>query len=188
MKKLIRKKILRERNNLSEKQCEEKSSVIQKRLLEMKLYKEAKAVFAYSHFGREVRTDILIRDALDKGKIVCIPKNNWKDSTMTPSQIFSVSEINQVGVPEPTVFRSYPAEKIDLVIVPGIAFDIQGNRIGMGKGFFDRFLSSISDSVPAIGLAYELQMLTEPVPVNPWDFKMSAIVTEERIINIIETK
>jgi 5-formyltetrahydrofolate cyclo-ligase len=82
----------------------------------------------------------------------------------------------------PKVLRSFEKEKIDIVIVPGVVFDIYRNRIGMGGGFYDRFLKNISEETKKIALAFEFQVLNEKLPVDENDVKVDVIITEGRII------
>ena len=72
-------------------------------------------------------------------------------------------------------------EHIDLLIVPGVAFDLQGNRLGYGGGYYDRFFERLRPGVPLVALAFELQIVRQ-VPVEPWDRRMDWLVTEKRVI------
>lgn len=84
------------------------------------------------------------------------------------------------GILEPTEdCVAVPENEIDLIIVPGVAFDRQRNRLGRGKGFYDRLLSTLN--VPKIGISYDFQ-LKDQIPVEPFDRKMDLIITEKEII------
>jgi len=148
MKKEIRKEILERRRYLDEKYWMEKSVEIQHRLIKENFYKDAPSILLYCYFDREVMTDIILSDALEKGKVVCIPFNDWKTETIIPSRIYSENDINKgFKIPQPVRKNPFPVEEIKLAIIPGVVFDIYGNRIGMGKGFFDRFLKSAGDRI-----------------------------------------
>ena len=85
--------------------------------------------------------------------------------------------------PKKKFFRPVSPEDIDLVIVPGIAFDRSGERIGYGMGFYDRFLKKIRKDTSSIGLAYEFQIVDD-IPSEETDVKVNKIITEKRVIKI----
>lgn len=185
MKTKIRKLILQKRKNLPDKEWEKRSLIIQKKFLNAQYYKDAKSIFTYFHFDREVKTDLIIENALRDNKAVCVPKNNWENCTITPSRIMSLEEVKASPksgkpVPEPAIVRPYSESKIELVIVPGVVFDIYGNRIGMGKGFFDRFLSKLPKTSLKVALAFEFQIMKDRLPVDSWDIMVDILITEER--------
>jgi len=183
MKGEIRRKILQKRENLEEKEWFDKSLKIQKKFLSLPFYKKAKSLLTYVHFDREVRTDLIIESALCEGKVVCIPKNDWKREIFIPSQIFSFDDILlNSKIPEPRFLKPISPSEIEIVVVPGVVFDTFGNRIGMGKGFFDKFFKSLSSPTLKIGLAFEFQVSEEKLPVDVWDIKVDMIITEERQI------
>jgi len=183
MKTKIRKLILQKRKNFSEEEWEKKSLIIQKKFLNAQYYKNAKSIFTYFHFDREVKTDLIIENAIRDNKIVCVPKNNWENCTITPSRIMSMEEVaTGKSVPEPVIVRPYSESKIELVIVPGVVFDIYGNRIGMGKGFFDRFLSKLPKTSLKVALAFEFQILKDRLPVDSWDVMVDILITENNEI------
>ena len=92
--------------------------------------------------------------------------------------------ISPMGILEPDRKTCRPADlsAIDLVVVPGVAFDVHGNRIGYGKGCYDRFLPQLRPDVKKIAIAYDFQVLEEEIPADPTDYRMDAIVTPTRIL------
>ncbi|MCM8777243.1 MAG: 5-formyltetrahydrofolate cyclo-ligase [Candidatus Omnitrophica bacterium] len=182
MKNEIRKEILEKRKNLDEGFWIEKSIDIQKRLIKEGFYQSATTILIYYHFDREVMTDIVLSDALNKGKVVCIPFNDWKTETLIPTRIYSEKDIDITKkIPQPFEKKPFLPEKIQLAIIPGVVFDIYGNRIGMGKGFFDKFLKT-SGNILKVSLAFDFQVMEERLPVDKWDQKVDIIITETRII------
>lgn len=146
-------------------------------------YKNSKIIFTYFHFDREVKTDLIIKKSFENNKIICLPYIDWKKRILIPSQINSIDEIEMnKKIPVPKFLREVKREIIDLVIVPGVAFDIYKNRIGMGGGFYDRFLKNLSENVLKVALSFEFQILKEKLPVSECDVKVDLIITEERII------
>ncbi|HOK56029.1 MAG TPA: 5-formyltetrahydrofolate cyclo-ligase [bacterium] len=179
----IRKEIRKEREILEFKDWEEKSFKIQQKFLLSDFYKNSKVIFTYYHFDREVRTDLIIKKGIEDKKIICLPYINWKNKILIPSEIKSTEEIIEIkGIPGPKFLRPVEIENIDIVIVPGVVFDIYKNRIGMGGGFYDRFLKNIPSETKKISLAFEFQIFDEKLPVDENDIKIDIIITEKRII------
>lgn len=192
-KTLLRREI-RERLQAHSLENEELSSVICRRLTGLEVFQVAgkkNRLMIYLGFGNEVRTVSLLT-----GSSVVVPC--CEGDTIVPIRIFSRDELEagRLGILEPKqsvrndVGRFVGQEQLDVIIVPGLAFDMLGNRLGRGKGYYDRFLSRCSSEVISIGLAFECQIVSS-VPVNHRDYPVSMIVTEERVINTshsIETK
>lgn len=147
-------------------------------------YKSADIVGFYYPIGSEVRTEAVINNALQNGKIVGLPK---VCSGADPEIYFhklSASHIDlkdltdgKYGTKEPV--SDLRLHRLDLTIVPGTVFDKNGYRLGYGKGFYDRFLSRKSCRI-SIGLAFEMQVVTEDLPHSYLDQKIDALVTEKR--------
>jgi 5-formyltetrahydrofolate cyclo-ligase len=146
------------------------------------VFKDAHCVACYVSIDNEVDTRRLIISALDMGKQVCVPVTQ-KKSVMHFQLISGLDELlpTRFGLLEPV----FQAEKIvvpddlDLVIVPGLAFDRQGNRLGFGGGFYDRFLTRCSAT--RMGLAYAFQVV-DVVPIENHDVQMDRLVTEDEVI------
>ena len=172
-KETIRRRMLGTRNMLPPSEVEERSKSICNFVLESEEFKSAGTVGAYFAAGSEVRTDMIIK----AGKQLALPRVEGEKIAF-----YNVSNLHDLvqgrfGIMEPAAPAS-PARKIDLLVVPGIAFDKKGYRLGYGKGYYDRFLSK---SKPfAIGLAYSFQLL-ETLPHDVHDKKLDAIATESGI-------
>ena len=132
--------------------------------------------------SNEVDTHALIRDALDDGKCVAVPVAR-KGRPMIQVRISDLSELVPApfGLLEPAEgsWDPVPPGAFDLVIVPGLAFDHRGNRIGFGGGFYDRFLSGLDAA--RVGVAYEFQ-LGETLPTEPHDVGLDWLVTESQTL------
>ncbi|HLD86993.1 MAG TPA: 5-formyltetrahydrofolate cyclo-ligase [Candidatus Nanoarchaeia archaeon] len=178
-KNLIRKDILEKRNSLKMEQIREYSEAIIKNLLVLDGYSKSKVVMLYASFGSEVDTHALIQNSLLSKKVV-LPKVN--DGVIIPSLILSYDNLmpDFRGILEPIEALPIKHSTIDSVIVPGIAFDSQGNRLGFGKGNYDRFLKRATHAVK-IGLAYDSQMV-ESIPSQEHDVPMDFVVTPTRIL------
>ncbi len=131
---------------------------------------------------REVRTDLILDTALKSGKIVCLPFVQWQEKILLPGRIFSAEEIvSSRGVPCPAQLRFISPEQLDIVVVPGVVFDIYGNRIGQGGGFYDRFFRQMRKKILKVALAFSFQVKTFPLPVDGNDIPVDVIITEENI-------
>ncbi|MDR2440948.1 MAG: 5-formyltetrahydrofolate cyclo-ligase [Planctomycetaceae bacterium] len=161
------------------------SSIICTRLKELEIFQVAgkkDRLMIYLSIGNEVQT---IPFLMEYSVVVPYCEAN----TIIPVRIFSRNDLEpgRFGILEPKqsvrndVGHLVTPEQLDVIIVPGLAFDTLGNRLGRGKGYYDRFLSSFSSNIISIGLAFEYQIVYQ-VPVNHWDCPVSMIVTEQRII------
>ncbi len=188
-KKIIRKSIQKERDSLSASEHAFKSQVIAEKLIGLPEYIKAKTIFIFHPFRSEVDTRIVIRDALKKSKKIVLPKiiNN-------EMKIFYISDMDidlkrgSFGILEPEEKRCKEAklENIDLIIIPGICFDLNFNRIGYGGGFYDRILPEFKKNIKKIALSFDLQIINE-VPFYPHDKKVDLIITESKIYRNIKT-
>ena len=178
----IRKLVLEKRNSMGKADVLEKSLVIQERLISLPEFRKASAVMFYVSIGNEARTDVIMEHSLGEWKRVIVPFSDRRNKTIIPSEISSLNdmETGSFGIPEPREPKPFNAAGIDLVIVPGIAFDRSGNRIGYGHGYYDNFLKT--SGAKKVALAYEFQIVDE-IPDSGNDIKMDAIVTEERVID-----
>lgn len=181
MKRALRREFLRKRRRLPENEWNARSRCVQDRFLHLPEYRHARCILTYAHFDREVRTDDIIRKALRDGKIVCIPFTDWERRMITPGRILDPGEIRTVRiVPEPVPFRPVSPDIIDLVIVPGVVFDVEGNRIGMGGGYFDRFLPSLRKDACRLSLVFDFQIRRTRLPADLHDIPVQLVLTETR--------
>ncbi len=160
----IRKKILSIRNNMNNKIREIKNQKIFSILISNKKFLNSKKIGIYYSVYSEVDTLRIINFCLKKDKIVLIPKIINK-SSMNFVEINELNidkfEKNNLGILEPKSNLFFDKKDIDLIIVPLVAFDKENNRIGYGKGFYDRYLFDFNGSI--IGLAYKEQFIREEI-------------------------
>jgi len=181
----IRKEILDIRNNLDINEAVNKSSIIIDKLKNTDEYKNSTNIMVYMDFKNEVNTKIFIQEALSEGKKIIIPYTDMKNIEIIPVEIKDFSDLVmcKFGYLEPKkekIDNPYDVKLIDLVVVPGVVFDKNKNRVGFGKGYYDRLLINRKNSCKAVALAYEFQVLEE-VPANEHDIKMDMIITEFNI-------
>ncbi|HEX9021207.1 MAG TPA: 5-formyltetrahydrofolate cyclo-ligase [Nitrospirota bacterium] len=180
MKKEIRKKTLQARDSLPPGQRSLKSRQIEERLFSLPEYKAAHSVLFFASFRSEVDTLPMIRRALGEGKRVVLPKVKGEEL-----ELFEIgnpdSDVSPGawGIPEPRESAPAKLDELDLIIVPGAAFDERGNRLGYGAGFYDKLLAGFKR--PTIAVAFDVQIVPA-VPCGPHDVPVQKIVTEKRII------
>ena len=185
LKSEIRRKILINRNNIPLKRRIEKSKIIFKNITSLKQYEKYNRIGIYYSINTEVSTQHIIRDALENNKIVGIPKiideKFIEFYRIIEDEYDDISWVQgKYGTME-NKSSEIISNDIQLVIVPGIVFDKHGNRIGYGKGYFDRFLS-IKKPNCTVGLAFEDQIINQEIPKEEFDQPVDIIVTEKRII------
>jgi len=173
----IRSKILLRLKIQKEEDRSRKSKLIKGKLLRNKVFKKAKIIMFYIAFGGEVNTEEMIREAKKIGKLICVPICRKDKETMQPAMLVDHAKLKKgpYGVLEPVTEAMVKPEDLDLVIVPGLAFDKKGRRLGRGKGCYDRFLSTFSDDLPSIGLAFDFQILPL-IPTTSYDVSVKEII------------
>ncbi len=183
----LRKDKLALRDKLDSNELDEKSKIIEGKLLELDDIKKGMNIFVYVSFRSEVKTLSIIDNLFKLSKSVSVPITNVKEKRLDAIHINDVSEDlvpGYCGIPEPEkslcINNIIKPENIDVVILPGSVFDERGGRFGYGGGFYDRFLEKNPRAV-RIGLAFELQTVAE-APVKPHDELLDYIITEKRII------
>lgn len=189
MKNKIRQDILKIRKKLSSKTIDDKSNFIYHHLKKLSLYENAQNIMVYIDFRNEVRTNQIIDDLLSSNKNVIIPISVPKTKEMILSKVLDPKKElieGTYGILEPKeeYIRKIDSSIIDLILVPGVAFDSKGHRIGYGGGYYDRFLDTLKKHIPTVALAFDLQII-ERVPYDPFDKKMDYIITETKIITSI---
>ena len=161
------------------------SATILQRLFEIEVMRKALWIKFYASYGSEVETSGMIAHALSHGKKVGVPKVIQGEDILLSEIRHPVLDLSPGwrGIPEPRneCLRPVGLGKMDLLVIPGIAFDINGNRLGQGAGIYDRVLKSVKGKVPIIALAFELQMLKE-VPIQAEDIQVDLIITEKQTI------
>ncbi len=176
----IRKMIKEQKKQLSTKEINEFSSQIAKRLMDTDMYKKASVIYPYVAYNQEVITNEIILDALKSGKRVAVPK------TYTDYMEFLyITDLNQLepgafNIPEP-ITTEIANEPEVLIIMPGIAFDPEFNRIGYGGGFYDKYLANHPDTnFTKVAVTYDFQIV-DHLETEPHDEKIDAIITPTRI-------
>ncbi|MGG0658612.1 5-formyltetrahydrofolate cyclo-ligase [Rummeliibacillus pycnus] len=182
-KKELRKILINDLQKLSPETYKEKSELIHKQLLQEKAVKNAKVIGITISAFPEVETRTLIETLWAEGKKVVVPKCEPKTRMMTFYEITSFDQLEnvymQLSEPIPYLTAKIQKEQIDCLVVPGLAYDRKGYRLGFGGGYYDRFLSDFKNST--ISLAFHLQVV-EKIPIDAYDVPIEKIITENEII------
>jgi 5-formyltetrahydrofolate cyclo-ligase len=164
-----------------------RSEAAAERLKNYQPFKDGKVIMFYVATTKEMDTSGLIRDAFERGCVVTVPRVDRDTRTLHAVEIKNLVQDltpDHYGILEPKKGdqNRIGIEKLDLVLVPGIAFDRQGNRLGRGQGYYDRFLKTLPKYVTRYGMAFEFQ-LVDAVPHNDSDEQVDYVVTHERLYN-----
>jgi 5-formyltetrahydrofolate cyclo-ligase len=179
----IRQEMIARRRILSGEEIAERGRSILQRLLSLPEYRGARLVHCFVSMPDEVDTRALIEEALATGKRVAVPVVERGRRDLRHAEISALADLRPEGTwglyqPAPGRIRPVAPGEIGLVVVPGLAFDPQGNRIGFGAGYYDRFLRGVA--APKVGVACAFQVLPA-VPVTGQDAPVDLIVTEEGV-------
>ncbi len=179
---MLTKKEIRElnkaaRSKMSRTEVGSKSALIAKTFLESELYKKAQRIMLYMPLGNEVDTKEIIKAAFVADKAVAFPITEKTSGIITPyyAEPETLFEKGNFSIMEPKNTAPADASKFDIVLVPGIAFDKNGNRVGFGKGCYDMFFKEV-DAVK-VGVCYDFQ-ICEEIPADEHDIKMDFLLTE----------
>lgn len=177
MKNTLRKKMLEKRKKMKKEAVLRKSNAIQDKFLKSEYFRSAKSMLAYMPINNEVCTEKIINKALELGKMVVLPV--VEGDVLVLSELKSINKVKKgkFSVLEPETRKIISPKKIDTVVMPGIAFDEDGNRIGYGKGYYDRLLAEMKSK--KIALAYDFQ-ITKKILKEHNDIPMDIIMTEKR--------
>lgn len=180
-KRPIREKILATRRHCSVETCLHLSLLIQERLLGSSTYRQAGTIGLYSPVLNEVQTELVARHCFADAKRLAYPR-----VTATGLQFIAVSGFDELapgtfGILEPTGDRQVAFAELDLLVVPGVAFDLFGHRLGYGKGYYDRALTQCRAGLDRVGFAYEFQVVDQ-LPAADHDCRLTGLVTEQRML------
>lgn len=192
-KKALRTEILGKRSQLSSEDIKNKSNEIKNKLFQLREFKDANFIFSFISFKDEVHTHDIITESLSMGKRVGVPITVDKPRELLVSELKDFHRELEIGyynilAPKKEFERIVSPDLVDLVLVPGLAFDKYGYRVGYGGGYYDRFFANTKKKMIKIGLCFDFQILPQ-VPMDFYDIPIDYIITESRIIKtIIEDK
>lgn len=180
-KSRLRKEILKKRNELPPKIRQMADLAMADRIIGHQWFYGAEIILGFVNYGSEISTEEILREALRKDKLLFLPKIVDKDMLFYRINSMDDLAFGYKGIPEPKgdtecfSYEKYKDKRL-LVLVPGVAFDVYGNRMGYGKGFYDRFLSDKEQlQIYSIGIGYKCQ-LVEQLPIEEFDIKPYQVI------------
>lgn len=157
-KKELRRTIRERKRAMTEEEIVSRSEKLGHLFAQSEAYKAAKTIYGYLPYNQEVRTVPILEQALKDGKRVAVPKVYGEEMKFLYLDDLTKVEKGYAGIPEPIADGPVADDETALVLMPGLAFDPQGHRIGYGGGFYDKFLAA-EPNHPTLALCYEFQML-----------------------------
>ncbi|MFZ3091494.1 MAG: 5-formyltetrahydrofolate cyclo-ligase [Nitrospirota bacterium] len=185
-KKKLRKEIIARRDSLSDLERDAASKRIRESLFGLSEFKNAKSVHFFISFGSEVITTGMIRDAIKMGKKVVVPFIDRDKKMLRLSELRDFDkelESGYWGIQEPKkeCMREVVIDDVELMVMPGVAFDGKGHRLGYGMAFYDKLIAGRKVTMPLVAITFDMQVVDD-VPVAGHDVLIDKIVTEKRVI------
>jgi 5-formyltetrahydrofolate cyclo-ligase len=183
-KKQLRSRLRNSLSRLTESQRSDMSKKACRALIDTEHFRRASVIMLFLSLPREIDTTAAILNAWQNQKIVVVPKVSPQQKHMIPIQIHSLESgisTDQRGLRNPVTGPPVPPEDIQLVVTPGLAFDKNGNRLGRGASYYDRFFAAKQLNAAKCGFAFSCQIMDD-VPVENHDQKVDMLVTDKEII------
>jgi len=184
IKKELRNQIKTQLASFTSKDIHERSIGACDLLIQQPEYQQADVIMVFLSLSIEINTTSLVLRAWQDSKRVLSPRVSWEQRRIIPVEIRSLSEddleVTQYSLRQPTQGEPIPISMIDLVVVPGLGFDQEGNRLGRGRGFYDRFLANLDFNGISCALAFEEQVV-ESIPKAPHDIRVDMLATDTDI-------
>jgi len=181
-KRSLRRSMLAHRKSLSPEELRSAGLTIQKTFLDTDNFRRARSIIVYSPVHHEVDTELIVHCALNSGKKVAFPSVVGDELFFCEVKDPSTLKKGTFGIMEPCVIgQVFTPEEADVLIVPGVAFDLKGHRIGYGKGYYDKTLHRLEGHGKLVGLCYDFQLVDE-ILFEAHDVTMDLIITEKRVV------
>jgi 5-formyltetrahydrofolate cyclo-ligase len=188
-KKALRSEILKKRIEIPDEKITADSNIIINKLLELEAYKRSRTIMCFVDFKKEVRSRLIIEQALAKDKRVLVPiitKDTDGRKVMRASHLISFEDDLESGTmgilePKPECRRYVDPFEIDFFVVPGVAFDVHKNRLGYGAGFHDAMFQLVRRDCRKVAVCFDFQVF-EHIPIMDYDVPVDMILTELRTI------
>ena len=173
-KKVLRRAIREQKRAMTEAEIVSRSEKLGALFVNSEAYRTAKTIYGYLPYNQEVRTVPMLAQALRDGKKVAVPKIYGDTMKFLYLDDLSLVEKNEMGIPEPIADEPVAEDKTALVLMPGLAFTKDGDRMGYGGGFYDRFLAEEPDH-PTLALCYEFQIV-DSLPTEEFDIPVDTVL------------
>lgn len=180
-KNKLRERFLESLRNQNEQDRLIKSRLIQKKLFGRSEFREAKTILFYASFDGEVETFQMIKQATQLNKKIALPMISKGSKNFIPTLVKEIDSLSEgpYGIKQPIYSheQAVDARELDLVIVPGIAFDKLHNRLGRGAGYYDRFLAALPEDTPSFGLAFDFQLVDRLPHLEAHDMSLTDVIS-----------
>ena len=173
-KKALRQEIRRKKQAMTPEQIAKASSCLAQQFFQTDAYRQAQTLYGYLPYNQEVRTVPILEQAIRDGKRVAVPKVCGDRMDFIYISDLSAVEIGYCGIPEPVANGPVGDDPKALVLMPGLAFDKNGNRMGYGGGFYDKFLAQEPEH-PTVALCYAFQMV-DSIPTDSYDIPVDLVL------------
>lgn len=188
MKNQLRQQYKKIRQQLAGTEVQQRSAQIAANLFQTSFWQQSQIIMLYLSFQNEVATQAIYQQGWTEGKTMLLPICAMQNGLMEMSVFSSFEQLepNRYGIGElpPQLQQIVSPQQIDLCIIPGIAFDHAGNRLGFGAGYYDRYLPRVNHKAKRVALAYECQLYDATLPINSFDLPMDYIITETQCYTI----
>lgn len=185
-KKQLRSHILERRKSMSAKEREQLSREVCEHLLSHERLADAKAIMAFHPFGDELDILPFLLEAKKRGQDIWLPLTNVAERRLIPYRYTGPHMLKQgvygIWEPDPALAEEADVSHLDAIIVPGVAFDSKGGRMGYGGGYYDRFLATLKKLPFLVGVGFSIQVV-EHVPLESHDVLLDAVVTEKGLLH-----
>ena len=176
-KKAMRRTIGEKKRAMTREEIESASERLTEKFLQTEFYRDCRSIYAYLSYNQEVRTDALIRRAIQDGKRVAVPKVYGDTMKFLWLDDLSAVAPGAYNIPEPIADGPEADDETALVLMPGLAFDPEGHRCGYGGGFYDKFLAA-HPAHPTLTLCYGFQMF-DHLETDDYDIPVDAVISAE---------
>jgi 5-formyltetrahydrofolate cyclo-ligase len=183
LKSVFRENVKKQRAQVTPDEAEEASNSLWIQLKEETFFKKARRIAAFCSIGTEIDTMPLLAKILNSSKELYLPKTEQDQNLM---EFHSVSDLKKLipgpfNILEPPAGKILSPKKIDIILVPGLAFDNRGHRLGYGRGYYDRYLNLLKPGCVILGVAYSFQII-DKTPITDHDIPVNAVLTEKYIL------
>ena len=173
-KKELRKWIREQKRAMTPQMVEQASAELAQKLFATDFYQNAKTIYGYLPYNQEVRTVPILARAMQDGKQVAVPKVYGESMRFIYLEDLTQVAPSDMGIPEPIWDEPIAEDPTALVLMPGLAFDKKGNRMGYGGGFYDKFLAA-EPAHPTVALCYGFQMV-KAIPTDDYDIPVDLVL------------
>lgn len=185
-KKSLIGEVLEKMSMLTQEEREAKQKAVESNLLSFANFLEAEFVLLYIQRSTELPTERIIRTSLDVRKGIVLPAYSESRHSITLLRINNydtdiIKTESDILEPDPNVCKKIPLDMIDVAMIPGLAFDEKGGRVGFGDGFYNRLISKLPETTRKVAIAFEEQ-LVEHIPMESRKYNLDIIITDKRTI------